>query len=93
MDALSPEMSIRALVHTGNEFTSSGKSHSCDRPTSDGPSPNAQTISVQDGRSETMRGEAINDRKREVVSGIKSGVPNTVPLQCRCASQRRGPPT
>src|SRR5207342_2265272 len=42
-------------VMTGLPMTSSGKSHSWVTPTSSSPRPIAQTISVADGRRETMR--------------------------------------
>ena len=42
-------------VTTGLPTTSMGQSHSWVTPTSSSPRPMAQTISVADGRSETMR--------------------------------------
>src|SRR5437763_10539202 len=46
---------IRADVRTGRSSIPAGKSHSCDRPTSCGREPSAQTISVAEGRREAMR--------------------------------------
>src|SRR2546423_6839931 len=47
---------MRLAVRTGRPTTDAGKSHSCVTPTSESSSPSAQTISVADGSSETMRG-------------------------------------
>src|SRR5438270_13977615 len=47
---------MRLAVKIGLPTTDAGKSHSCVTPTSESSSPSAQTISVADGRSETMRG-------------------------------------
>jgi hypothetical protein len=47
---------MRLEVSTGLPTTEGGKSHSCVTPTRLSSSPSAQTISVADGRSETMRG-------------------------------------
>ena len=52
------DVSVRSWtlrVMTGLPMTSGGQSHSWVTPTSSSPSPMAQTISVADGRSETMR--------------------------------------
>ena len=46
---------IRADVRTGRSSIPAGKSHPCDRPTSCGREPSAQTISVAEGRREAMR--------------------------------------
>src|SRR5580700_9502396 len=51
---LAPESSF-AEVQAGRPRISGGKSHSCDRPTSRSAAPNAHTISVAAGKSETMR--------------------------------------
>src|SRR5207237_8183526 len=45
----------RADVSTATSSIPSGKSHSCDLPTSSARAPSAQTISVAEGRSEAMR--------------------------------------
>ena len=47
--------SIRASETAGSAPTSTGQSHSWLRPTSDCRNPSAQTISVAEGSSETMR--------------------------------------
>src|SRR5262245_66229485 len=47
--------SIRASDTTGRSATSAGQSHSWLRPTSCSRRPSAQTISVAEGSSETMR--------------------------------------
>src|SRR5688572_2806153 len=49
----------RAWVRTGTASRSAGKSHSCERPTRLLRAPSAQTISVAEGRSETMRGMLV----------------------------------
>src|ERR1044072_6255498 len=54
LDIVSCEM--RLEVYRGLPTTDGGKSHSCVTPTRLSSSPSAQTISVADGRSETMRG-------------------------------------
>src|SRR5436309_3029580 len=50
-----PAVSSTSRVITGTDATSGGQSHSCVRPTSESRSPRAQTMSVADGRSETIR--------------------------------------
>ena len=46
---------MRELVSTGRPRTRSGKSHSCEMPTSCAPAPTAHTISVAEGSSEITR--------------------------------------
>ena len=48
--------SIRERVSTGRSRIVSGKSHSCEMPTRLSAAPSAHTISVAEGRSETIRG-------------------------------------
>ncbi len=52
-DASARSWTLRVM--TGLPMTSGGQSHSWVTPTSSSPRPMAQTISVADGRSETMR--------------------------------------
>src|SRR3712207_4642179 len=50
---------MRLAVRTGLPTTEVGKSHSCVTPTKESSRPSAQTISVADGSSETMRGAVL----------------------------------
>src|SRR5215471_17746424 len=50
-------------VQMGRRRTDFGKSHSCERPTSQLSSPSAQRTSVQAGSSETMRGLGMLDAR------------------------------
>ena len=51
-------------VQTGSSSTPSGKSHSCERPTSASAKPSAATISVAEGSSETIRGPLMQPASR-----------------------------
>src|SRR5262245_12210814 len=52
--ALEPTFESRERLRIGTAETSSGKSHSCERPTSSERPPSEQTISVPDGRSDAI---------------------------------------
>src|SRR5229473_5442077 len=70
--------SIRAEVRTGTSSTPTGKSHSCDRPTSSARAPSAQTVSVADGRSEAMRtATRIPDPSRGIGCCARHWAPTT----------------
>src|SRR4029453_17300593 len=68
----------RARVSAGRSVTPSGKSHSCETPTSVSRAPSAQTISVADGSNDATRIMSPSAREPEMgVAGPDTGLGQT----------------
>src|SRR3954471_10639743 len=74
---------MRLQVSTGFPTTDGGKSHSCVTPTRFSSSPSAQTISVADGRSETMRGRVPIPHPSPCVVGLTAARLAHPPRTCQ----------
>src|SRR5437667_626315 len=67
MARLDGDGALFAFVNTGRPTTSWGQSHSCETPARSSRAPSAQTISVADGRRETIRGMLLDDGFRDLL--------------------------